>query len=115
MLRFFGRNNVGSGGQLWNAVAKANAQQRCVFSTDRFTLPVANDTNNEKRFTLPYEANDINNEKKGQDEEEVELHPHWASMEKRVRNRKPREVGDGPSGRGFVRPSAWDAGGGQEG
>jgi hypothetical protein len=41
--------------------------------------------------------------------DEETLQAHWASMERRVKNRKPKPKGEGPSGRTDRRISAWDA------
>ena len=37
-----------------------------------------------------------------------ELQPQWRAMENRVKMRKSVPKGEGPSGRGVRRPSAWD-------
>lgn len=39
---------------------------------------------------------------------EDELQPQWRALENRVNNRKSKKKGEGPSGRGPRRSSAWD-------
>lgn len=41
-------------------------------------------------------------------EDDEQLDPHWRAMESRVKSRRTKKVGEGPRGRGTVRPSAWD-------
>ena len=42
-------------------------------------------------------------------EETEELQPHWAAMERRVKQKAPKLPGEGPQGRSNRRTSAWDA------
>lgn len=41
-------------------------------------------------------------------EDDEQLQDHWRAMERRVKMRKTKQVGEGPRGRSPVRPSAWD-------
>lgn len=41
-------------------------------------------------------------------EDDEQLQDHWRAMERRVKLRKTKQVGEGPRGRSTVRPSAWD-------
>lgn len=42
-------------------------------------------------------------------EETEELQPHWAAMERRVKQKVSKLPGEGPQGRSNKRTSAWDA------
>ena len=42
-------------------------------------------------------------------DESEELQPHWAALERRVKQKIPKRPGEGPQGRSSRRISAWDA------